>query len=910
MLLSICFPFCSIFLTALLSLTIKIFYLSDAALMFQKRHTFIGTIFCLVVLALPLFFGGIGNAAEQKAKQKTGVSEKQTVPLDSLSAQGTLTSTILYTAKDSVIYNLDSRNMELWGKARIDNKESNVKAPKIVIDLDTSLFHAYGNADTSKTVAEPAVFTDRQGSFNAETMTYNFKTKRGETTNVISSSNNVFFQGEHVTRREDGEMNIQDGTFTTCDELSPHYWFSSSHMTIIPDQRIIAKPLIMYIRPEIFSRHLPVIPILALPYMVFPLKDGRSSGFLMPRIGNNSDAGYYLSNLGYFWAINDYMDLRSDGDISLNGSWRLGERFRYQQGAVVSGEISGEYKSYPRYTDWNAKYIHNQVFDSATRLDVNIQLQGPPQGYDLNSMNSITALTQQSNARAALAKTFNDENSIAAITWNRTENLITLDAAQTLDASFYQNRLYPFRSGSSADDWRSDVSLSTAASLSGSSSAVNASTSTGYAANANIELGYYHEFSEGSKALVTEGVSLQASKPVSGLYNYAYSGTSVVFPLRMQSTLFHYFNVNPSLTFIHSLSSDVANHDVSTTVFAVDAGTRLYGTLETGLLDSLFGLKAVRHTFIPTISYLWNPSFSGSAYNYYGNVYDWTDPQLFVRLNNTTYAGLPEGQSTVGISLKNLIQGKVRGSGSSVEDGSLAADPTVQLLSLNASTSYNFNADAIHLAPLTLTASSNVLSPVLLFTAGSMYDIYSYNALTGERINRLNTDDGNGLFRFIKGFLNMSLSIQGSSDASSSTFPLLTTTAPLYVPNTAQSIFLDRFNTEYFRTINYSQPWQLQFSLFLQSDKSNPLVPVTSTLLNASLKESLSKEWQIVLNTGYDLQNREFVFPMLQVNRDLHCWQVSFQCIPFGLFKSYAVQIGLKAPWSDFNIRTVHGTAY
>ena len=878
--------------------------------MFNKRSTSIVTIFSLIVLALSFLLGGAGLASEQTVKQKTGVSAKQTVPLDSLSGPGALTSTILYTAKDSVIYNLDLRNMELWGKARVDNEDTNVKAPKIVIDIDTSLFHAYGNADTSKKAADPAVYTDRQGSFNAETMTFNFKTKRGETTNVLSSSNKVIFSGEHVTRLGNGEMNIQDGTFTTCDDLSPHYWFSSSHMTIIPDHRIIAKPLIMYIRPEIFSGRLPAIPILALPYMVFPLKEGRSSGFLMPRIGNNSDAGYYLSNLGYFWAINDFMDLRSDGDISLNGSWRIGERFRYNKSTVYSGEISGEYKSYPLYNDWNAKFIHNQVFDSATRLDVNIQLQGAPQGYDLNSLNSITALTQQSNARAALAKTFNDENSIGAITWNRSENLSTLDATQTFDASFYQNRLYPFRSGSSSDDWRSDVSLLTAASFSGSSNAASASTSSGYAANANIELGYYHEFAEGSKALVTEGVSLQASKPVSGLYNFAYSGTSVVFPLRMQSTLFHYFNVNPSLTFIHSLSSDVSNQDVTTTVFAVDAGTRLYGTLETGLLDSLFGLKAVRHTFIPTISYLWNPPFSGSAYNYYGNVYDWTDPQLFVRLNNTSYAGLPAGQSTVGITLKNLIQGKVRGSGSSVEDGFLAADPTVQLLTVNASTSYNFNADAIHLAPLTLTASSNVLSPSLLFTAGSMYDIYSYNSLTGERINRLNSDDGNGLFRFIKGFLNMSLSIQGSSDASSSMFPLLTTTAPLYVPNTAQSIFLDRFNTEYFRTINYSQPWQLQFSLFLQSDKSNPLVPVTSTLVNASLKESLSKEWQIVLNTGYDLQNKDFVFPMLQVNRDLHCWQVSFQWIPFGLFKSYAVQIGLKAPWSDFNIRSVKGSAY
>ena len=866
------------------------------------------TIFCLFILALPLVFGVVvGQAAERTARQNKG-SDRQTAPSDSLSATGTLQSTVYFTAKDSVIYKLDQRTMELWGKARIDHEESNVKAPKIVIDLDTSLFHAFGTTDSAKTHPEPAVFTDKQGSFNAATMTYNFTTKRGETTNVLSSSNKVIFSGEHVTKLENGEMLVKDGTFTTCDDQQPHYWFSSSSMTIIPDNRIIATPLIMYIRPEIFSQRLPSLPILALPYMAFPLKEGRSSGFLMPSIGNNSDTGYALTNLGYFWAIDDYMDLRVNGSVSFNGSWGFGDRFRYKESNIFSGEVSGEYLKYPTYSDWNAKFIHNQVFDSSTRLDVNVQLQSPPQGYDLNSNNSIAMVTQQSNARAALAKTFNDENSIAAFTYNRSEDLSTLDATQSIDASFYQNRLYPFRAFSSVDDWRSDVSLSSGASFSGSSTSQSTTSTSGYAANANVELGYYHEFAEGYKALFTQGVSLQAIQPVSGLYTYAYSGTSVVFPLRMQSTLFHYFYLNPSLTFIHSLAADVANKDVSTTVFAVDASTRLYGTLETGFFENLFGLNALRHTFIPTISFLWNPPFSATPYNYYGNVYDWSDPQLFAQLYNTTYGGVSSGQSTLGISLKNLVQGKVRSSASSEDDGSSVGEQSVQLLSFNASTSYNFNADALHLAPLTLTASSNALLPNILFSAGAMYDMYSYDPMTGDRINRLNSDDNKGLFRFIKGFLNMSLSIQGSSEASSSAFPIASPVAPLIVPNSAQSIFLERFNTEYFRSIDYRQPWQFQFSLFLQSDRSNPLAPVTTTLFNASVKESLSKEWQVVLNTGYDLQNNELVFPMLQLNRDLHCWQMSFQWIPFGQFRSYAIQIGLKAPMSDFNIRTGKGS--
>jgi len=851
-------------------------------------------------LAVPLICGVRLSAAEKSDKPNPAD------PVDSFAKAEGFKSTVLFAAKDSVIYNIDGRTMELLGNACIDHEETSVKAPKIIIDLNTSLFHAFGIADSLKTGAEPAVFTDRMGSFNAETITYNFKTKRGETTNVLSSSKQIIFSGERVTRLENGEMIIRDGTFTTCDNPSPHYWFSASRMTVMPDKRIIAKPLIMYIRPEIFSARLPALPILALPYMVFPLNQARSSGFLMPSLGKNSHIGYYLSNFGYFWAVDDQMDFRLDGDMSFNGGWRLGERLRYKKTNNFSGEIAGEYKEYLAYNDWNAKIIYNQAFESSTRFDVNILLQGAPQGYDLNSMNSITMVTQQSNARAALAKMFNEENSMAAITYNRSEDLSTLNATQTIEASFYQNRMYPFRSGSPVEDWRTNVSLSTGASFRGISTS---ETTSGYSANANVELGYYHAFAQGTKALFTQGISLQATQPISGFNNNEINnGTTLFVPLRIQSTLFHYFNINPGVTFIHSLSPDGAKNDISTTVFAVDATTRLYGTLESGVLDNLFGLHALRHTFIPTITYRWNPASSGTVYNSYQNIYDWTDSQLFNRFENNTYAGMPEGQSTVGISLKNIIHGKKRGAAPSFpDDGSPGGEQKIQLLSLNASTAYNFNADAFHLAPLILTASSNVLSPNLLFSSGAMYDIYSFDPLTGNRINRFNSDDGNGLFRFVKGFLDMSLSIQGSQETSSSSASLLPTTPLVVIPNASQSIFLNRFNANYFSNIDYRQPWQFQFSLFLQSDRSNPLEPVTTSLINASATALLSKDWQVLLNTGYDLQNRKLAFPMLYLNRDLHCWQTSFQCIPFGQFRSYAIQIGLKAPLSSINVKAGKG---
>ncbi len=816
-------------------------------------------------------------AADMPKEQSQKLTGKESAKADSLSGTGGLKSTIFFTARDSVVYNLDKRNMELWGKATLDHEGTTVKAPKIVIDLDTSKLRAFSTVDASGKIVEPALFTDKAGSFSAETMNYDFKSGKGETSHISSSSKSMIFSGEHVTRLESGELIIKDGTLTPCDDPEPHTWFTCSSMTVLPDNKVSATSLIMYVHPEIFSRRLPAIPILALPSMVFPLQDVRASGFLMPSMGYDRERGYGLSNLGYFWAIDDSMDLRVEGDLSLNGSWRLGERFRYVAPTLFTGLISGEYKRYPYDTDWNANIVHNQVLDSTTRLDVNAQLQGAPHGYNLSSINMETVVTQQSNARASLAKSFNDENSIVALFYNRSEELNSRYATQSVGASLYQNRIYPFRSAFSGDDWRDDFSVTTGASFATEFASSDRPSTSGYSATFNGEVGYYREFGANSKALFTQGLLLQGRKPDNGSYDDSYSGTSLLLPLRMQSTLFSHFNVNPGVTIVHSLHPDGGNEEFSTAVVSVDASTRLYGILETGFLENALGLKALRHTFIPTITYAWNPAFSGSGYIYSHHVYDWPG-------QNMLNPGIPEGQSTVGISLKNLFHGKFKGSSAQSESGALDGDSSRQLLSLTVSTAYNAEAASYHLSPLIVTAASTALSENLLFSAGSMYDFYGYDSVTGARVNRTNSQEGDEVLRFVKGFLDMSVSFQGGTAISSSRSPVMM--------NTLQTFF----NNGELSNLDDGLPWELRFSLFLQSDRTNPLVPETTTLMNAAAKAALSKNWQMGVNSGYDFHNGTLVLPMLQLSRNLHCWQMSAQWVPFGQFRSYALEIGLKAP--------------
>lgn len=862
------------------------------------------------VLAMHLPYGAAAAA-------ETDVVSGSNLP----SSAGARESITAFSARDSLIYHFGAKSMELRGKARIERDSTTVSAPKITVDFGSSTIHAYGSGAEAQGTAEPAVFSNREGSFNADRITYAFSSGSGETTNLTSSSSGVIFGGQQVSRLENGELVIRDGTFTTCDDPEPHYWISSDYMKIIPGSRIIAKPFIMYIRPEIFSKRLPAIPILPLPFMVFPLHEGRSSGVLIPRFGHDGDRGYSFSDLGYYWAISDYTDLRIEGDIAFNGSWRLAERFRYNSRYNFTGMLEGEYERYfkgdsgdpdfEEFNSWSFRFEHHQDFDPSSSLDARLRFQGGDRSYDLDAIDSGTVVNEQAESYASYARTFDDENSIALISYQRTDDLRSSDESQLAAAAFYQNRFYPFRSGrlGSLDDWRDRLSITSGGSLRALYASSAGSDSWDYLADAAMEAGYFKEYSPGSKALFTQGITLQGRFLEDEAYGDDRYGLRLQLPFRVQSTLFSHFNVNAGIYFNHYLvgndilryydgSNVVTDERTGTEGFSTwhigaDLSTRLYASMNTPFLERLAGLKALRHTLIPTLSWTWNPDFRGTSFDYYSTVFNGSGYDRYNRFEHSVYADIPEGQNTVGLTLKNLFHGRL-----SSPEGFAGGDRTLHLFTLSASTAYNFSAGECPWTPLLVTASSSALFPNFLMSAGALYDFYDYDPLTGDRVDRFAAEDGGGLLRFVKGYFNMSMNLEGRNRNGLPGRP--------EAMRAEQAIFRERFDAGDFSDIDFALPWRLRMSLYLLSDRTDPLKEAeTTTLLNMSAKVALSKNWQVGINTGYDIQRNEFVFPMLQLYRDLHCWQMGFQWVPSGEFNSYYFQIGLKAPQlEDIRFRT------
>ena len=892
------------------------------------------------LLSLLLLVQSLEGMAPVRADQSASKPQKtqEAATPDSLSRKpDDLDSTVVYTARDSLIYNVSKRTADLFGKAKVNYKDSRLEGPRITVEQETSTARAKASRDSQGRLAEFPVYTDNAGSFTAETMAYNYKTRIGTASAIASKDDKGIYSGRDVKRMPSGELYIEDGIYTTCDLEEPHYWFEGEHMRIIPDDRLISRPFIMYIHPEIFNKRLPVLPVMYLPYMSVPISNKRASGFLFPRLGSGGDKGTYLSNLGYFWAINDYADLRLDGDISFNGSWRLGQRFRYQNGDLYSGSITGEYEKImvddsdnpdrSRYINRDLRIVHHQQFDPTARLDANLQYLGGDRSYDSNSIDLETLVTEQATSYASFSKSWDENNRALIAGYQKVDDLTTGDLTEKVTASLYQNRIYPFRprlasSSSASQSWSSRLFVQPTLSGSAQFDNVSGVESDYYTGNAGMELGYLHDFSSRNRALFTQGINVQTlGKTISEQDDL--NATRVELPFKVQTTLFKYLHLTPAVTFTqYRVNSTVrkeyvAGNEVTTTIaepasysttfFSLDARTRLYGVMNTGFLDKLTGLTAIRHTFIPTVSFIYNPDYRGSGYDIYDSYLntDTGDTVRYNRFGESLYSTVPEERAFVGLSLQNLFHGKFRSDEASSESGGSsvgAGYKTAQLLSLTASSGYNFAAREMPIAPLVLTASSNAFAPSLMFSAGATYDFYTYDTATGDadngyRIDKLAMDDGKGLLRFVNGFLNMSVSTSGhlrspfASDDENDSDTSLVKNRSLPVE---QALYKERFHSDELTRFSASLPWSLRMSLYMISDKRDPLDPYSTTLLNSAGRLALSRNWQVGFSTSYDFRNNEFVYPALMIYRDLHDFQFSAQWVPTGEHKGYLFQIAMK----------------
>ncbi len=261
---------------------------------------------------------------------------------------------------DRVTFELGDRKMAIDGHGKLDYGSTKLEARQVRLAMTTRELYAAG---------DPVA---RDGdTVTGQRMGYNFRHRSAVVDSGVTAFDDYYYVGSNMRRFSDQTMKIEGGRMTSCDLAEPHYHFWSKRMKMRPGDKVVAAPIVLRIGN---------VPIFALPFYFKNLKDGRRSGILFPSFdfGWSSREGRYVRDLGYYWAINDYLDFLVQGDYNEKSDMALRSSVNYVKRYSFSGGLDWSRRDGLGDDDssqWQMQWNHNQpaLFDDyAFRADVRL----------------------------------------------------------------------------------------------------------------------------------------------------------------------------------------------------------------------------------------------------------------------------------------------------------------------------------------------------------------------------------------------------------------------------------------------------------------------------------------------------------------------------------------------------------
>ncbi len=784
---------------------------------------------------------------------------------------------VSYKARDSVVYVLDDKIMDMYTDAEINYGTTAISASRIRISWDKSTIHAIGTTDSStKETTGTPVLKEGGESYTGAEMTYNFKTKKGLIIKGETAIDDGFYLGERIKRSTEGEYFVGMGRYTTCDNPDhKHYYFGSQQMKVIPDDVVVARPITLYIED---------IPLLWFPFAVIPNSKGRSSGIMVPAFGDDGRRGRYLTKGGYYFSMSDYWDLALSGDWYSKGGYLARADVRYALRYNFTGSVSASYGRQTfdignvfvpddePSTDWSLVVNHNQEITPLSRLTMNLNLR--TQGYYNKYSNDINELlTQSVYSSAQYSTSWEGTNRSLSIGMQRDQNTVTGTSTMTLpDINFNQSQIYPFkREEGSGQEWYELIGFNYSA------RGLNRIEVKDYTVERDTIRGTFN------RRGVDHGVSLIASPKL---------GYFTISPNFRYQERWYDHRTERSFTAGDSLvrGNDVEGFFAIRTFSAsVSASTKIYGLFE----PNIFGILGFRHTLQPSISYQYNPDFSSSWWGYYRSYTDSTGRDVFYDPYSghdyrpgEVFGGVSGGESqSIGMSLSNIFEMKLNPR----EDDTTQTPRKFQLFTLSADTRYNWVADSLKLSDISLSFRTSVpnvvdlygsatLSPYVFERRRTEIDAQGReNIIAGRKVDRFLINEGGGLARLTNFTLNLSTTLSNEMFKSESAEP---------VDSTALK------NSDIY---SFSIPWNLSLGVDYSIDMFDPDNIFRRAGLRAGLSFSFTPSWHISMNTFYDVVNKEIGTPEINIRKDLHCWEMNFNWRPAGFYRSFYFVLRLKA---------------
>ena len=844
---------------------------------------------------------------------------QDSVQSDSLQAQptGDIATTVFYQSRDSITMNMRTKAVDLYGASNIDYKPIGLQAEKISIDWNNNIIEARGVPDSTGTEIGKPVFKNGAETYETNNIRYSFKTEKAVISGLVTQQGEGIIHGERVFKNEDDELFIPFTKYTTCNLEHPHFYIAARNVKAIPENKLVTGPFNMVVND--------VPTPLGFFFGMFPEQSTRSSGIIVPSYGEQQLRGFYLENGGYYFAINDYINLETTGSIYSRGGFGVNLRSMYRKRYKYNGNFQFN------YTKQN--FPDDSETGESVSKDFRLAWQHSPQTRGTGRFSaSVNAATSSYNQNNVLQDINDQVRTTLSSSVNYSKSFTGTPISFGANARFNQNvqtkkvdlllpelsanvaNLYPFRSKTGASrTWYEKLTVR-------------------YAMNATNK--------------ITNQVSADSIAPfdlqtLPKLIENANRGVRHVVPLATSIKALRFFTLSPSISYEElwydsklEYSWNAQDNQVETDtipgfnrVFSYGASaslnTILYGTY---FLNREYGIQAIRHLMTPSISYSYRPDFSDPRFGYYQEVQsnENGDTSLLRRYAGYVYGQPGAGEtSALSFSLTNSLEMKVR----SRKDTTGKAEKIVVLRNFGLSTSYNFAQDSFNLSRINIRATTTLFNNKEIFGGSAQTRATTFNisgnidpyvyildsidnsnpdspVVYQRRVNEFAWNKGRGIGQFQTLVLSFRTGLsakerkkgdRGYNEYTSQRLQeyrdrLQSGTLSYHEEAIIQSI-LD--HPEYF--VNFNVPWSINISYSLNFRKQGFRESDVTQTLQFNGDVSLTPKWKLTYNSGYDLKEKEFTQTRLGLSRDLHCWELTFSWVPFGRYTSYDFTIRAKA---------------
>lgn len=826
--------------------------------------------------------------------------KKDSIPQDSVKPKTFLEYRIESYAKDYKRIDKKGNTITLYNEAKVIYGDITIEAGKIIINNNTGDVFAYGIVLDSTGYQQKPVFTQGTNVVKPDSIIFNKDSQKAITYNSRTTQGEFNVVAETTKKVNDSVFYMQNARFTTSkNPENPEYYFFARKIKFVPKKKIVTGLVNMYIAD--------VPTPLGLPFAFFPMTTERKSGVILPNFGNNNNQGYFLQNGGYYFAVNDYMDLTVLGDYFTNGSYGARVESDYSVRYKYSGSVRFLYENqlqsergfsdFAQTNRYNINWQHSQDSKSSpnSRFSASVNL-GSSQFFrqSFNQVNQSATLVNNLSSSVSYSKSFPGEpqvNVSTSVTHNQNTNTNAVNLTlPTLQASV--SRIFPF--------------------------APKEGTKKGIIQNINLQYNL-----RGENRLTTTDEDFLSSN----MFDNAISGLTHSIPIATNFKL-GYFSFSASANYdenwvFQTFRQTLVENDngvfetVRDTINGFDAyrtynygasvGTTVYGSWKSKNPDSK--IQAVRHVIRPNISYSANPSFE----QYYDRLVTeqgldapGREEQFYSRFQGS-FAAAPgrNFSSNISLGVQNNIEAKVRD-----RDSTKTELRKVQILkSLSFNTSYNLAGDSLNWNPLQIRGVIPITKNIDINLDANL-DPYALDN-NNNRIDTFNIDNGGSLFRLTRAGIRTSFRLSSTDFEKDKKEEKDTKINDRTLQNGGRADDLFGESIDYSREQNqepeeqevnvskdryrFKIPWNLNFAYTMTYNNAQRQNAINQQSLMVSGDVELSPRWSIGGNTGYDFANKGISFSTIRFQRDLESFTMSFNWTPIGPQNSWFFFIGIKA---------------